>query len=432
MDTGSMYTEWGRFLQKWNRWISARWISLITIGTEGLPGYRERKRIRLLNGICFWVMLAYAGYMIGYSAPAYRVIFWESFQAFFFYAIPIVLNYYRRPLAACHFFCIYNLLIYTFFAVAHGQHEMSEYFLMASSVTAMLFFHRFSTIFTYFLLNLACFGLCKYSFTVMQPFLFMPKGHSEAIPNMILVFVFLFLIVYYFKWENDLQERLLEIRNQTLEQEKSKSDNLLLNILPRETAEELKEYGEARARYFKMVTVMFTDFKDFSFFCQELPPESLVAEVNRYFSVFDRIMDRYGIEKIKTIGDIYMCAGGLPEENDSHPQDVMRAAVDIQKYVADQKKKNASLGKPYFELRIGVHTGSVVAGIVGKKKFAYDIWGDTVNMASRMESTGEVGKVNLSQATYELVKDSFPCTYRGKIAAKNKGIIDMYFLDPAD
>jgi class 3 adenylate cyclase len=181
-----------------------------------------------------------------------------------------------------------------------------------------------------------------------------------------------------------------------------------------------------------MVTVMFTDFKDFSFFCQELPPESLVAEVNRYFSVFDRIMDRYGIEKIKTIGDIYMCAGGLPEENDSHPQDVMRAAVDIQKYVADQKKKNASLGKPYFELRIGVHTGSVVAGIVGKKKFAYDIWGDTVNMASRMESTGEVGKVNLSQATYELVKDSFPCTYRGKIAAKNKGIIDMYFLDPAD
>ncbi|MEI7801454.1 MAG: adenylate/guanylate cyclase domain-containing protein [Bacteroidota bacterium] len=210
---------------------------------------------------------------------------------------------------------------------------------------------------------------------------------------------------------------------------KKLSDELLLNILPLEVAEELKAKGSADAKQFDDVTVMFTDFKNFTQISEKLSPTELVNEIHECFKAFDEIIAKHTIEKIKTIGDSYMCAGGLPVMNKTNAIDVVSAAMDIQNFMQQHSAQRFSEGKEVFEIRIGVHTGPVVAGIVGVKKFAYDIWGDTVNIASRMESSGEAGKVNISGRTYELVKDKFNCTHRGKIQAKNKGEIDMYFVE---
>ncbi len=214
-----------------------------------------------------------------------------------------------------------------------------------------------------------------------------------------------------------------------IKNEKKRSDELLLNILPEETAEELKQTGTAKTKSFDSITVLFTDFKNFTIASEKLTPEELVEEINHCYSAFDRIVEKYGIEKIKTIGDSYMCAGGIPVSNNTHPFDVVSAGLEMVKFIEDNKNDRIAKGQPYFELRCGVHTGPVVAGIVGIKKFAYDIWGDTVNTASRMESSGGIGKVNISGTTYEIVKDKFSCVHRGKVEAKNKGSIDMYFVE---
>jgi class 3 adenylate cyclase len=211
---------------------------------------------------------------------------------------------------------------------------------------------------------------------------------------------------------------------------KKLSDELLLNILPYSIAEELKSKGNAESKLIDEVTVLFTDFKGFTELSDQFTPQELVAEINECFSAFDQIMFRHNVEKIKTIGDAYMAAGGLPKSNTTHAEDVIKAALEIQQYMADYKKARENASKLFFDIRIGVHSGPVVAGIVGVKKFAYDIWGDTVNTASRMESSGEVGKVNVSESTYNLTQNTFNFTYRGKIAAKGKGEINMYFVEP--
>jgi class 3 adenylate cyclase len=229
--------------------------------------------------------------------------------------------------------------------------------------------------------------------------------------------------------EKDQLERKVETRTHELNEEKNRSENLLLNILPAETAEELKRTGMAHAKDFNEVTVLFTDFKNFTKMTEQLNARELVSEINYCYSAFDNIISKYGVEKIKTIGDSYMCAGGLPVENETNPEDTLMAALEIRDFMVREKQKRETLGKSFFEIRIGLHTGPVVAGIVGIKKFAYDIWSDTVNIASRMESSGESGKVNISGSTYELVKEKFKCAYRGKIEAKNKGEIDMYFVE---
>lgn len=232
--------------------------------------------------------------------------------------------------------------------------------------------------------------------------------------NFIGVGALIFLMFYYF------------VRQKQYFQQRT--DELLLNILPGEIPTELKETGVTQAKDFNSVTVLFTDFENFTSIAERMSAQELVNEIHYCYSAFDQIITSHGLEKIKTIGDSYMCVAGVPVERETHAVDAVRAALEINVFIEMEKYKRQAHGQTWFNIRIGLHSGPVVAGIVGLKKFAYDIWGDTVNIASRLESSGEPGKVNISGSTYDLVGDHFACQYRGKIEAKHKGEIDMYFV----
>lgn len=216
--------------------------------------------------------------------------------------------------------------------------------------------------------------------------------------------------------------------------EKNRSEALLLNILPAEIAEELKQKGSVNARDFGLVSILFTDFKSFTQTAEKMTPQSLVEEINVCFKAFDLISEKYKIEKIKTIGDAYMAAGGIPHPDENSLKNIVLAGLEMQDFVIQRAIENEQLQKPFFEMRLGIHAGPIVAGIVGVKKFQYDVWGDTVNTASRIESNGMVGKVNISESLYRLIKDEecFTFEYRGNIIAKGKGEIAMYFVERND
>ncbi len=207
---------------------------------------------------------------------------------------------------------------------------------------------------------------------------------------------------------------------------RKQSDELLLNILPEEVASELKTTGTTTAKHYDNVTVLFTDFVNFTQASESMGAQNLIDELHTCFKKFDEISDKYGIEKIKTIGDAYLAVAGLPTADPNHAENIMKAAREITTFMEDRLSKMGT--ERTFAVRIGIHSGSVVAGIVGVKKFAYDIWGDTVNTAARMEQNSEAGKINISQTTYELVKDKFDCEYRGEVDAKGKGMMKMYYV----
>ena len=237
--------------------------------------------------------------------------------------------------------------------------------------------------------------------------------------------LFLIAVIIYRNYRNKLKtNKILDSRNAQIQ-------HLLLNILPAEVAQELQNNGNATPRFYEKASVLFTDFKGFTKLAENLSPWEVVSELNDYFMAFDDIIEKYELEKIKTIGDSYMCAGGIPTENESHLVNIIKAGLEMQEYIATRNKERSEANMPQWDIRIGINTGPLVAGVVGKKKYAYDIWGSTVNVASRMESNGEPGRVNISSATYELIKDKYRCTYRGKIFAKNIGEIDMYFVEEA-
>jgi adenylate cyclase len=222
---------------------------------------------------------------------------------------------------------------------------------------------------------------------------------------------------------------LVVVLTKNLNQERAKSESLLLNILPASVADELKSNDSVAPRHYESASVLFTDFVGFTQIAEGLTPEQLIDELDICFSRFDEIARRHRLEKIKTIGDSYMAVGGVPLANNTHAVDSVRAALEIQQFMLELAEKKKTLNQPCWQLRLGIHTGPLVAGVIGREKFAYDVWGDTVNTASRLESAGVAGRINISEATYERVKDSFDCEYRGKIAAKHKGEIDMYFVN---
>ena len=224
------------------------------------------------------------------------------------------------------------------------------------------------------------------------------------------------------------QNEELRRLNDELAREKRKTEELLLNILPGGVAEELKRTGVVEPVFFESVTVLFTDFKGFTHIASTMSPKQLLDELDYYFSHFDTIIGRHGLEKLKTIGDAYMCAGGLPTPFEGNALAVVQAAWEMQQFMARDHAQRKAAGRTAWALRIGINTGALMAGVIGKKKFAYDIWGDTVNIASRLESNGEADRINISRSTHEAIRDHFECEYRGKLPVKNAGEIDMYFV----
>lgn len=234
---------------------------------------------------------------------------------------------------------------------------------------------------------------------------------------------------YRFARTQYMLEQIINARTEELIIEKEKSESLLANVLPKSTADELMAKGKVTKAKYNFVTVLFSDIQGFTKIAEETNPEVLIDELDKFFFYFDSVVEKYGIEKIKTIGDAYMCAGGIPEKNRANPIEVILAALEMQEYMEKLKSSSEFEGMKLWDIRIGIHTGTVVAGVVGQKKLSYDIWGDTVNTSSRMESSGEPGKINISGTTYEFVKDFFICKYRGKMPVKYKGEIDMYFVE---
>lgn len=237
-----------------------------------------------------------------------------------------------------------------------------------------------------------------------------------------------FLVGSYVASESEKSETALDAEREKNARLHQESEKLLLNILPAPIAEELKVAGRAEPQLYAKATVLFTDFVGFTAIAEQLSPQELVGELDRCFSYFDSVAEKYGLEKLKTIGDAYMAVGGIPVANSTHPFDCALAALEIQSFMAQMREIKTKQNLPYWELRLGLHTGPLVAGVVGEKKFAYDVWGDTVNIAARMESSGEAGAINISRELYNDIKFLFECEHRGKVAAKNKGEIDMYFL----
>jgi class 3 adenylate cyclase len=248
----------------------------------------------------------------------------------------------------------------------------------------------------------------------------------------LLGFVGLFMVYQWRRYmhakERFKLESLINKRTEELVKEKEKTENLLARVLPKDTADELKEKGRVNTQRFQVVTVLFCDIEGFTRITDETNPEALIDQLDKFFLYFDSVVEKYRIEKIKTIGDAYMCAGGIPKKNQTNPVEVILAALEMMQYMKHltTSKKNKS---SVWDLRIGIDTGPVIAGVVGRNKLSYDIWGSTVNTASRMESSGESGQINISGNTYMLVKDYFICTFRGKMPVKNKGDIQMYFVN---
>jgi adenylate cyclase len=264
----------------------------------------------------------------------------------------------------------------------------------------------------------------------------LPVWYSSA--EAILFFLILLLLVTWALYEQlDLRfarkqyslEQIINKRTEDLIIEKEKSEKLLANVLPKNTASEIMEKGKATKIKYNFVTVLFSDIQGFTKIAEEMNPEVLIDELDKFFFYFDSVVEKLGIEKIKTIGDAYMCAGGIPEKNRTNPVEVILAALEMKAYMKRLKETSELEGMKFWDIRIGIHTGTVVAGVVGQKKLSYDIWGDTVNTASRMESSGEAGKINISGTTYEFVKEFFECEYRGKMPVKYKGELEMYFVN---
>jgi class 3 adenylate cyclase len=248
--------------------------------------------------------------------------------------------------------------------------------------------------------------------------------------SLISIVFFLLLTMIFWIFGKNMRAANLKLarKNHTIKLQQQKAEELVGGILPHSVALELKEKGSALPLFYESVSILFADLKGFTFYAEKVAPEKMIADLNFCFSAFDNIIAKHGLEKIKTIGDAYMCAGGVPVPNNTHAFDITAAALEMQKFMNEWKKERTEKNEEVFELKIGINTGAVVAGVIGTSKFAYDIWGDAVNLAARVESVCNPGFVNISEATYKIVGEKYECLHRGKVLAKNKGETDMYYV----
>ena len=238
-------------------------------------------------------------------------------------------------------------------------------------------------------------------------------------------------------YENILQQNTkleemhsqLQTASQQLGESLQKTQDLLYRVFPRQIADELANAGQSQPRHFDAVTVLFTDFVGFTRVAETMAPQQLIDGLEEYFRRFDALTATCHMEKLKTIGDAYVAAGGVPTANTTHALDAALLSLAIRECVKETSLELAGSGMPSFAIRIGLHTGPLVAGVIGEQRFTYDLWGDTVNTASRMESGGEAGRINISDATFRLVEPFFECSPRGSIAVKNRTAVEMYFLE---
>ncbi|MBN2158876.1 MAG: adenylate/guanylate cyclase domain-containing protein [Spirochaetes bacterium] len=422
-------------------WIIKLWKQLTLVGITDDMSTRKVKQERIFNNI--WIV--FTG-ITGLEIPAI-LIAWlvlinhdpEVYRYYFLYATPCVVTYITSIvlyyLKSKHVNrTVLNIILFhlcqVFFCttpIFSGSYIKSEILLYPLFMIPMFVFDREHAKLTIWFMvsNLACIVFIYWWFEHFAPVF--PIPFRPILLALRYYFIFLaplgIIISTFYLWNEGIKAE------ETIEEEKSKVQKLLLNILPEKVAEELSEKGATEPVRYESVTVLFTDFVGFTNISEKLAPEELINELDTYFSYFDEVTRIHKLEKIKTIGDSYMLAAGLPVPKATHAIDCTLAAIKIRDYMNAVKKRRSVEGRHVWEVRIGMHTGPLVAGVIGSMKFAYDVFGDTVNTASRMESSGEAGKINISHETYDAIKHLFICTPRGQISAKRKGALDMYFVE---
>lgn len=330
----------------------------------------------------------------------------------------------KKPIIAFDLLLISNALVGLSLVILFGKYIAADLLFCVGIIYAIAMYNKWERIGFGVSINIILYLISLYIYESYTPYYKDVQDLTMVFyyPNAIVFLITLFGLAFILKNENQQFEKDLVKANH-------KNEVLLHQMLPKDVADELKVHGEVEPRIYSNVTVMFTDFYEFTKIAEKLTAIKLVKDLDDYFTVFDRIIEKYNLEKLKTIGDAYMCVSGLPIQRDDHAIIMLKAAIEIRNAVEAMYTERTSQGLEAWHIRIGIHSGTVVAGIIGESKFAYDIWGDTVNTAARMESSSEPGKINISETTYDLVKNSFKTTYRGKIQAKNKGELNMYFAD---